>query len=393
MNIVAYNPSTDGLEKSYLNKSIASAVSALPVKNADRFVAGQKLLIGSMSRERSEIVTATGTITSTSIPISGSTKFPHNSDDPVFALDYDKVRFYRSTTGPNGSYSVLADVDIDVDNSDDKTYYNDVNALTTYYYTMCYYDSVTSEESDRTDPIPATGYLRKAVGTLLTAVAKDVGDPEFAEFSIDQYLGWMNDINDDLVKRAKRPYRFLGTHKSIDILLGDSTIPLPADLWKTDYIEVNDNIGAASDTFQPKEVSLTQARNRLKISTLKADRVDGLALDGKALEYVFFPAARTDRIGAFTLYYYKFFNEFKSLSDLVETPDTLIYKQGLKREVYLVKADSDSKYYNKAMDADKRYNSEVLNMNREKNISAAGTTGMGPDRKKYPQFGGSRYRQ
>lgn len=391
MNIVAYNTPTDHLEKTYLGKSYASNNSSWTVKNTDRFNNGDKILVGAMGRERTEILTVSDKTAFTLT--TDASKFPHDADDPVFVLEYDKVRIYRSTTGQAGAYSLLATVDMDVDNADNSTYYDDVNALTTYWYQLAYFDSVGSVESDHTDPIGATGYSKKQLGSLIPKVATEVGDPDFIDVDMDTWLAWCNDISDDLLTQAKRPYRFLKRAKSIDVAQDASSFPYPADLWKINYIEVNEIGPAASRTFRPKKVSNTEAKYQLQLNVLGGDYVDGIAIDDDNNEIDFYPRARVLRINAFTLHYYKFFTEFKSLSDAVETPNTLVYKLGLKYEYYAWKADSDNKYLNKMSQYEKRYNAEATKLQREKNIMADGPTGMAPDRKRYPQWGGRRYRQ
>lgn len=395
MNIVAYNPETDYLEKSYLGKSYAAGVSAVLVKNTNKFANNQKVLVGSMGRERSEIMTVTSTgLTSTNLPFTANTNFPHDADDPVFVLDYDKVRIYRSTTGQNGVYTLLATVDIDVDNPDNATYYDDVNALQTYWYQVAYYDSVNSEESNRTEPMAASGYTAKQLGALIPQVAKDVQDPEMIEVGVDSYIAWMNDINDDLLTQAKRPYRFLKASKPVNVLANASSFPFPDDFWKINYIQVHEYGASSERIWRPRQfASLSSAQSALGTYLLGGDYIDGLAVDDEGDQIIFYPKARADRLGAFTLHYYKTFNKFTSLSDTIETPNALVYKLGLKREYYLMKADSDSKYMMKAQEYDKRYNAEVMKLQREKNIFADGPTGMKPDAKRYPQWGGRRYRQ
>lgn len=394
MKIVAYNPETKDLEKSYLGKSYASGVTSLLLKNTDRFADGQKILIGEMGRERSEIVEISGAPTATTIGLVAGTQFPHDADDPVYVLDYDQVRIYRSTTGQAGAYSLLDTVDMDVDNADNGTFYDDANALTTYWYELAYYDSVNDTESEHTAPIGATGYTRKQLGHLIPKVAKDVKDPDFIEVDIDQWISWANDISDDLITQAKRPYRFLKKSETIDVSADDYSFGMPADFWKINFIQVHE-FGAASERiWRPRQfASVTSAQYQLNLYTLGADYVDGLAVDDEAEEVLFYPKARVDRIGAFTLHYYKTFDEFTSLADTVETPNTLVYKLGLKREYYMLKADDDSKYLPKAKEYDQKYNAEVMKLQREKNIFADGPTGMAPDRKRYPQWGGRRYRQ
>lgn len=396
MNIVAYNPETTHLEKSYLGRSYGSGVNAFLIKNSDRFADGQKILIGNMGRERSEILEVNGTgLTTTNLPTTTNSEFPHDADDPVFVLEFDQVRIYRSTSGENGIYSLLATVDIDVDNPDNATYYDDADALTTYWYQVAYYDSVDDEESERTSPMAATGYTRKQLGSIIPQVAKDVSDPDFIEVQLESWIAWANDINDDLLTQAKRPYRFLKTSIGIDVEADDSTAGFPENFWKINFIQVHEYGASGSERiYRPRDfASLTSAQAQLELYTLGGDYVDGIAVDDETEEIVFYPKARVQRLNAFTLHYYKTFTPFTSLSDSVETPNGLVYKLGLKREYYMKKADDDQKYIGKAKEYDQKYNAEVMKLQREKNIFADGPRGFKPDAKRYPQWGGRRYRQ
>lgn len=396
MNIVAYNPEIKHLEKSYLGKSYGSGVNAFLIKNSNKFSAGKKILIGEMGRERSEILTVNGTgLTATNLPTTGNSVFPHDADDPVYVLEFDKVRIYRSTTGENGVYSLLTTIDIDVDNPDNATYYDDANALTTYWYQVCYYDSVDSEESERTPPMAASGYKKKQMGSIIPQVAKDVGDPDFIDVQVEDWLAWANDINDDLLTQAKRPFRFLKTSIDLDVEEGDSTADFPENFWKINYIQVHEYGASGSERiYRPRDfASLTSAQAQLELYTLGGDYVDGVAIDDENENLVFYPKARAQRLNAFTLHYYKTFEEFTSLADFVETPNALVYKLGLKREYYMKKADDDNKYIGKAKEYDQKYNAEATKLQREKGIFADGPRGMKPDAKRYPQWGGRRYRQ
>ena len=104
MKLRASNPSTTGLEKSYLSSSYSALATSITIRNNDRFAASQKILVGELGHERSEIVTInTVTTPGTVFTLTGTgLVFPHDADTPVYVLKYDKVRFYRSTTGIDG---------------------------------------------------------------------------------------------------------------------------------------------------------------------------------------------------------------------------------------------------------------------------------------------------
>ncbi len=395
MKIAIQNPSTEDCEKTYLTKSVASGAVTLSVKNNNGMkTAGMPLLIGEMGRERSEVKILFGFSGSTSIDTSGTTAFPHDADDPVYALDFDRVQIHRSTSGMAGAYTLLTTVDLDVDNADDITYYDDVNALSTYWYKVRFLNSSTFALSDFGEVFSALGYTRKQLGKIIPQVAKDVGDQDFMYADIDDWINWANEISEDLLTQAKRPYRFLKTKASINVLADATSFPFPDDLWKINYIEVIEYGGASSRIYRTREfASYTAAQAALALNILGADYVDNLAVDDEGHAIIFYPKARVDRINAFTLHYYKNFTEFTSLSNTVETPNSLVYKLGLKEKFYSMRAQDDAKYMTIAAKWGKDYQAEVMKTQREKNVMADGPKGMGPDAKRYPQWGGRRYRQ
>ena len=323
--------------------------------------------------------------TPTTITLTDATVFPHDADDPVTLLQYDQIRFYRSTAGEPGPFSLLHTTDVDVDNADGKTYYDDVNALDDYWYQIAYYDSVHDEESERSASIQSTGYEDGSAGRLILDIAEQVNDKEFLTWSINTYLAVMNDISDDLITQAKRPYRFLKRLALLDVDLGGTTAPYPANLWKIDYVEANIANPVSVEVIRPKVVSAGDMRFRQSQTPLPSDMVYEVAFDDETNSLLFNPPARTMRLGAFRLHYYKFFTRFKTMSDKVETPNALIYKWGLLRDFYLAKADEDSKYMAKSSMYDQRYQAEVMKLQREKQIMADAPRQMGPPIRRYRQ--------
>ncbi len=384
MNIFAYNPSTDDLEKTIITKSTISGATQFKVKNTNKFAATQKILVGEMSRERSEILTVSS-VTDTQITTTGGAKFLHDADDPVYVLEFDQVKIYRSTTGEGGIYNTLTTVDLDVDNADGKTRYDDTTALDTYYYKISYINSVLASESALSESIKATGYPENSVGEVIGDATRRVGDEGFEVFSIDALIGIMNDTNDDMITQAKRPYRFLKTDIEIDISADDESFPYPDNLWKFDDDPIESNTLVSSRPRIPKEVTAVDMRYRRSYNSLAADDPSHIAFDDASQTVLFLPTARTTRIGAFTVHYYKKFTRFTQMSDLLETPNGLVYKLAIWREYYTRKSDDDNKWMGKADNYDRKYNAEIMKLQREKNVKASGPKGFGPQIKRYKQ--------
>lgn len=384
MNIFIYNPPTDSLEKTYISKSSNAGSTVFKVKNTNKFLTGQKILVGEMARERSEILTVSS-VTPTQITTSGASNFVHDADDPIYSLEFDQVKFYRSTTGIDGMYNLLATMDVDVDNADGRTRYDDETALETYYYKVTFYNSVDLSETDLSPPIKATGYPENSVGEILSDAAARVGDEGFDIFSITQLIAIMNDINADMTTQAKRPYRFLKKDIDIDVDAGDEDFPYPEDLMKFDDDGVESNTLLSSRPRVPKETTVVDMHFRRQYYNMPADDPLWMAFDDANEKVLFNPAARTTRIGAFTVHYYAKFARFTSLSDIVQTTNGLVYKLGIWQEYYTKMANDDSKWLAKSSNYEKKYQAEIMKLQREKNVKASGPRGFGPDIKRYRQ--------
>src|SRR5690606_2596035 len=102
MIITAFNPPTDDLEQSYLINPVSAGATELTVSNNDRFAADQKILIGAMGTEEAEIAQVDSVSGHNTIVLTSGTDFSHGADTPIYVLRFDKVRFYRSTTGIDG---------------------------------------------------------------------------------------------------------------------------------------------------------------------------------------------------------------------------------------------------------------------------------------------------
>ena len=107
MKISIDNPSIEKLESSFLTAAIQPAVTTIAVRNNQGFVNTKKIMIGFPGYERTEIVTISGAVTAGQNLTITATKFAHDADDPVYALKWDQIKVYRSTTGIDGSYSIF----------------------------------------------------------------------------------------------------------------------------------------------------------------------------------------------------------------------------------------------------------------------------------------------
>lgn len=357
MIITAYNPIVDGYERSYLTSAISAGVAAVSVKNNDRFVINNRIMLGEMGRERSEIVTVTGAVTSGTALTVGTTVFSHDAEDPVIVMRFDQVKFYRSTTGESGAYSLLATVAMDVDNYDFKTKYDDTTGLATYYYKVSYYNSITAVESTLSDPIIGAGFGRSSVGFMIDEILREVSDENEQFTNRDEILGWFNEVNDDLLTRVRKPYGFLHTrtvkNRTAQDASGAGTVlAYPDDMWKFDFMRytfVDPNVNPTTSTSYPvRAIPLQEFEQKYQNTLYSAsslennDQLQFVALDDALSEFRLWPPSSTSSTGVFYIWYWKTFDELDSEANIFETPTPRIYKLYAMGKFYRKKGTQDS---------------------------------------------------
>lgn len=368
MIVSAFNPETAELEKTYLSESHDAAETVLAVKNNDSFAVDDFVLVGEMGGEKTEIRQVSAVNANKLAITVDALKFDHNSDTPVYKLEFNKIRFYRRTS-EGGTPTLQTTVDIDVDNEDLLTRWDDIAALTTYWYQYAWYNSETDDESELSDPVQATGYKRKTIGAIIDGVVRRVRDTGYSVLSFDEYIDIANEVGDDLITQASKPYTFLKETVVLDTVAGQNYIDIAGqvdDFWKFDYVEIDQNITGATHNY--KQVSpLSYERWSQKYSTgstLESDRINEIAFDDESKRLYIASTPQNARTGKVILHYYKTFTELTSSGDLVETPNPTIYRYKLLEEYYSAKAEVDKQWMPLAQKYENKYGNEVVKMQR-----------------------------
>lgn len=372
MQITAFNPSTDNLEKSYLSSSYAAGVTEIKVRNADNYSADDRILIGEQGSEQAEIVTVSTVDADQKTLTIDATLFPHSASVPVFVLRYDQIKFYRSTSTIDGSYDSLATVNIDVDNQDKKTRYEDSTGLPAYFYKISFYHSESTVESSLSDPIPGSGYTRKQVGTIVADFLTEIGDSEQEYMNVPQIISLMNEVNDDLIGHSRRPYRALRTSTTVNVEADNDRIALPDDLVKFDRARyTNEESTVTTKGTKPvismEEMEMYKYNTSLEPAPL-AVGISKLAIDETTNELVLYPTPTTDQDDAIEIFYWKEFDEITSLSDEVETPTGHIYKLFLLARYYLIRAKKESSFLVLSDRYEAKYSTEVVKLQRSQKV-------------------------
>lgn len=358
MLLTLLNPETADLEKSYLNASYSTGITTIVVKNSDRFAVDDRLMIGEMGQEKTEVVTVTAVSGQTLT--TSATEFSHEADTPVYKLRFDQARFYRSTTTSTGTYTLLDTVDLDVDNANLSTLYDDTSGLTSYYYKMTVYHSISTLESAFSDPIGGSGWRRDQVGNIIDEILQEVSDNNEQHVTRNELLGYFNDVNDDLQGASARPYDFLRTRTAFTRTADTNYIDFPVDsdgretMWKFDRMDYNyiDSDTDTDMTYTLRVIPEEEFRNTYQDNTVSAtsedDYIQVISLDTAMNRFRFAPRASTTAANAFYLYYWKYFTQIDSEGDIIETPTAKIYKLYCKAMYYTKRSTVEFSHANTA---------------------------------------------
>lgn len=382
MKLYAPNPLTDKLEKSYLSSSYSLGATSIDVRNNDRFAVNKVIMIGEMGHERTEMVTVSSVNTNgTGLTVS-ATKYPHEADAPVYVLKYDKVRYHRSTTGIDGAYNQLGtDQPLDVDNDTLQTVYDDLAGLASYYYKVSFYSTADNTETDLSDPIAGSGYPAGTAGALVNEIFDEVGDTQQQNMTVSEVLNLMNEVNNDLTSQSRRPYRFLKTSALLSTTAGNPRIKIPTSLLKFDRLAFTNTVQQRTDDY--RRISMEEMEYINYNNTFwPSDDLLYVSIDESTNELVLFPTPSTSAANSIKLFYWKKFTQITSLSNVVETPNSRIYKMFIMARYYRKRAIKEPNYLNLSDRFMSDYNTEIVKLQRMNKLDMGTPMSFKPDNRR-----------
>lgn len=214
----------DENEKTFFDIDADVAATTLDA-NGTNFSANDYVVLGKLGVEKSEIVKLSAA-DSTSLTC-GATVFAHNRGDLITFIPYNQIIMERSTDG-GSTWTPLAAVNIQADNAD--TLIQRPSDGLTDMYRVRFYNSTTTNYSDYSDTVLATGYADNSVFSLKKRALEDMGERIGDEIT-DEWLNgalWegRRDVDKEQTKWAWR------THFNADlgdIIPGRYTVALPSD--------------------------------------------------------------------------------------------------------------------------------------------------------------------
>ncbi len=200
------------------------------------------------------------------------------------------------------------------------------------------------------------------MGYIIDEFLQEVGDTREQIVTRSELLGYMNDVNDDLLSIAARPFDFLRTREAFSRTADANYLDFPTDdygdqkMWKFDRMDYN-----YVDTTTTPDTDITytvdvygeeEFRNKYQDNTIDSttvdDKVQGMTLDTSTNKFRYYPASETTSAAVFYLHYWKFFDRIDSEGQEIETPSPYIYKLYMKSKYYDKRATTEPRYMDKA---------------------------------------------
>lgn len=157
--VKAINLFDQNAQHTYLSSSLAEGASVFNWDNPDGFSPSWAVQIGQTGQEKTEIlILGTAALVQEVATATGTAKYDHPQDTPIYAIYYDKLVFKRSTTGTAVSATPLTDGTVNITPDSNYTTFYDTSGADSYYYKVAPYNSVLDIEGVESDWLSASGY-------------------------------------------------------------------------------------------------------------------------------------------------------------------------------------------------------------------------------------------
>lgn len=131
----------------YTGASLGVGGTVVGVKNIAGLTNQWAQQIGRTGEETAEIIIISGAPSGTTFNTSGTIKYPHNVDTPIYQIHYDQIIFKRSTDGTAGTATALTNGTISITPDSQYTEFDDTSGAVTYAYKTQFRNSVSGDVS------------------------------------------------------------------------------------------------------------------------------------------------------------------------------------------------------------------------------------------------------
>lgn len=250
---------TTNSEYSYLVDNVSSGASTVTIINTENFAVGDFFCIEEFGKETAEVFriktinATTGVITlGDTDDVATTTKFAHSESTKVYYLPYNQIRFYwTAATGTIADENPVFDTNndltawLDIDPTNWYTQYSDA-ANSTGFGWFIYQNSVTTEASQSSNPIPYSGFEGNTVQNVFAAFDSILNTNELSLVTTDDKFEWLNEalvLTRNKLNLNSIEY-FVSTPQTLSITAGVAEYQLPNDFSDLVSVTGGSNLGS-----------------------------------------------------------------------------------------------------------------------------------------------------
>src|SRR3990167_1339214 len=209
-------------ERTFIATDAAAGVTSFTVDNGNKFAANEYAVVGAVGMEKTEIllmsaVAATTLTTVTSV-------FAHNRGESVTFIPFNQAKIERSTDA-GVIYSALATINLRPDSTE--TVYVHTTGASTDYYRVKFYNSTSTDETQVSDGIIATGFAAGSAGTIIREALISLGEQVDTVITKEFLYSALNEGRSDLDQHpaaGKWSFRTAFDYDAGDIIPGRYTL-------------------------------------------------------------------------------------------------------------------------------------------------------------------------
>lgn len=325
----------------FLTNNYSSGVSTINITATAGFAANDFILIGEMGQESAEIFKI-GSINASNGDIvlqdssgaGAATLYGHSESSKVYQLPYNQVKFYWTAAlgtiaDETPTFATTTDLSgwLVIDPSSWYTIYADTGHSTGFGW-FIYQNSVTSEASTNSNPIPYAGFSGNTVAAVFADFDSLLNVSELKLVTISDKFSWLNEALAQVKSKLNlsNVEYTVSTPQTINIISGTAEYQLPADF--SDIVSIADGVNTSTSVgYDIPYMSVSKAQTYL-------GDITHYYLRGRYLGFTPIPATSTT-------YYYRYrakATRVTGLSDYIDLPndsfytlkDFMLFRSGLK---------------------------------------------------------------
>jgi len=192
MIIQTTNDLTLNAPQTFLAYPESAGAGTLRWKNPNGFSSSWAVQVGETGEEQAEIVLlGTATVSGTAGTLTGTLKYDHAADTPLYAIKYDQIVFERSTAGTGGTAAPMTNGTVTIQADRQVTQFDDTSGSTSYAYRTYLRNSVLNVTTTESDWITSQGYNYYSLSSIRSRIRSKLWNSSFIKDQDINY--WINE--------------------------------------------------------------------------------------------------------------------------------------------------------------------------------------------------------